>query len=155
MRVLTALFCPVLLALAAGCAANSAVPCHQVTGQILYDGKPAAGVKVYLMPTSAPMVPQIPANPRGVTGPDGRFSLSTYGEGDGAPEGGYQIVLVWPPEASEDAEESDADRLLGWYGPVRSKLTAQIKPGSNDLAAIHLARVSNPPEASEGVPGRN
>jgi hypothetical protein len=33
-----------------------------------------------------------------VTGPDGSFTLSTYGDGDGAPQGGYQVVLLWPPE---------------------------------------------------------
>src|SRR5688500_7600325 len=66
---------------------NDSVTVHPVSGQVLYDHKPAAGVQVFLYPTSAPMMPQIPMNPRGVTGPDGRFKISTYGEGDGAAEG--------------------------------------------------------------------
>src|SRR6478736_1752146 len=78
----------------AGCGATGPVRCHPVSGQVTYDGKPAAGVRVYLMPTSAPMVPVIPANPHAVTGPDGRFKLSTYADGDGAPEGGYQVVMI-------------------------------------------------------------
>jgi hypothetical protein len=138
----------------AGCGAPGPVRCHPVRGRVFYDGKPAAGVQVYLMPTSAPMVPQIPVNPHGVTGPDGRFRLGTYGEGDGAPEGGYQVVLFWPPE-STGREEDEVDRLMGWYDAKRSKETAQIKEGDNELPPIRIRAISKPPQASEGVPGRN
>lgn len=138
-----------------GCGSKDPVATHPVEGRILYDGKPAVGVRVYLLPTSAPMVPVIPSNPRGVTGPDGRFTLSTYGENDGAPEGGYQITLVWLKEVPENSEESDEDRLLGWYNGVNSKLTAQIKSGKNQLPDIKIPAVSRPPEAVEGIPGRN
>lgn len=149
-------FLPALLLVAAGCGKDDGpVPVHPVRGQVYYDGKPAAGVKVYLLPTSAPMVPRVPRNPHGVTAADGTFELSTYGNKDGAAEGGYQVSLVWT-EAPKDGEEaSDHDKLLGWYGPIHSKLTAQVKPGANDLPAFKLAAVGKPPEAVEGVPGRN
>src|SRR5258707_15875435 len=81
------IFLALALSALAGCGATGPVRCHPVSGQVTYDGKPAAGVRVYLMPTSAPMVPVIPANPHAVTGADGRFKVSTYADGDGAPEG--------------------------------------------------------------------
>src|SRR5262245_10071039 len=99
-----------LLALV-GCSEKH-VACHPVSGQVLYDGKPAEGVQVYLMPTSAPVVPQIPTNPHGVTKADGTFSLGTYRDNDGAPEGGYQVVLLWPKKTdsdSDDVEEREVD----------------------------------------------
>src|SRR5215212_9236098 len=109
------------LAVLAGCGSRGGpVRCHPVSGQVTYDGQPASGVKVYLIPTSAPVVPQIPANPRAVTAPDGRFSVTTYQEGDGAPEGGYQVVLVWTKPDPSSREEDDADRFLGWYDAAHS-----------------------------------
>src|SRR4051794_35168375 len=142
------------LSLLTGCGATGPIRCHPVSGQVTYDGKPAAGVRVYLMPTSAPMVPVIPANPHAVTGPDGRFKVSTYADGDGAPEGGYQVVMIWPAE-SAGREEDEVDRFMGWYDAAHSKLTAQVKEGSNELPAIRVPAISRPPQASQGVPGRN
>src|SRR6266545_189085 len=103
MRFLVALV-PVV-ALLAGCAErkSDALTPHPVTGKVTYDGKPAAGVKVTLIPTDAPMVPKIPQNPHAVTKADGTFALSTFAEGDGAPEGGYQLVLAWPVDPADKA----------------------------------------------------
>lgn len=144
-----------VLALAAGCGPGKApVVVHPVSGQVNYNGKPAAGVQVFLLPTSAPIVPDIPSNPHGVTGSDGRFKLTTFTEGDGAAEGGYQVILLWPMETSEEAENS-TDRFLGWYDAVHSTLTAHIKPGDNSLSTFNLPLVTRPPDAVQGVPGRN
>lgn len=149
-------FPPLALALAvlAGCGPAAPVACHPAHGQIFYDGKPAAGVRVYLMPTSAPMPPAVPTNPSAVTDADGRFDLSTRGNKDGAAEGGYQIVLSWP-DPSAGREEDESDRLMGWYDAAHSRLSAHIKAGTNELPAIRLPAVTQPPRPSEGVPGRN
>ena len=146
--------------LAAGCSGpeQKVVP-HPVSGRVMYDGQPAAGVEVTLIPTDAPMVPLIPRNPRGVTGPDGKFHISTFSDGDGAAEGGYQIVLFWPAakKTGEDEylEEMDSDRLLGWYDGTHSNLTIRVKPGPNEIPVLNLPRVVKPPPESQGVPGRN
>lgn len=142
----------------AGCDRPTKVPTHPVRGQVFYDGKPAAGVQVYLFPTVAPMVPDIPTNPHGVTGPDGRFALGTYGEDDGAAEGSYQVVLYWPISESEggDHNESNQDRLLGWYTVARSKLTAEVPAGGVELPPFKLPVMKAPPtETGTGIPGRN
>jgi hypothetical protein len=142
-------------AAAAGCEKSDKVVTHPVTGQVYYDGKPAAGVQVFLFPVAAPMVPDIPANPHGTTGPDGRFAIGTFTETDGAAEGSYQVVLVWPEEVGE-GEESTTDRLLGWYTVARSKLTVQVPAGGIEIQPYKLPLMKTPPsETSTGIPGRN
>ncbi|MDY3563175.1 DUF4198 domain-containing protein [Gemmata sp. JC673] len=149
-------------ALAAGCSDSGPQPNelapHPVHGKVMYDGKPAAGVIVTLIPSDAPMVPHIPRNPQSVTTPDGTFALSTFADGDGAPEGGYQVVFRWPGEKNAKAEgeaQEDTDRLMGWYDGTHSTLTCRVKPGRNDLPTFNLPKVDRPPPASRGVPGRN
>ncbi|HEY1189814.1 MAG TPA: hypothetical protein VGE74_19350 [Gemmata sp.] len=148
--------------LVAGCSSSAPEPNallpHPVRGKVMYDGKPAVGVVVTFIPSDAPMVPHIPHNPRGVTGADGTFALTTFAEGDGAPEGGYQIVFRWPGEKNLQAEgeaQEDTDRLMGWYDGTHSTLTHRVKSGSNDLPPFNLPKVDKPPPFSKGVPGRN
>lgn len=162
LRALVILLVVSVAVLPAGCGKsdNGAVVVHAVTGKVLYEGKPVAGIEVTLIPTDAPMVPKIPRNPRGVTGPDGRFSIGTFSETDGAAEGGYQIVCHWPKtapgaEGSDDIETDNDDRLLGWYDAVHSKLSVRVQPGSNEVPIIQLQKHTQPPAMSEGIPGRN
>ena len=129
---------------------------HPASGQVMYNGASASGVHVYLMPTSAPMVPEIPNNPHGVTGPDGRFTVGTFAKDDGAGEGGYQVVLLWPVEnKSDNLEESDEDRLNEWYTAANSQLSCQIKAGKNEIPAFNLPLRTGKPPVSNGIPGRN
>jgi glycine/D-amino acid oxidase-like deaminating enzyme len=157
MRRVLGLIAAVTL-VATGCDRAGKVPVYPVRGQVFYDGKPAAGVQVYLFPTAAPGIPDIPTNPHGITGPDGRFALGTYSEEDGAADGSYQVVLIWPPEnkGGEEHQESNQDRLLGWYTVARSKLTAIIPQSGVELPPFKLPVMkTSPSETSVGIPGRN
>jgi hypothetical protein len=147
---------------AAGCSSSAPAPnpggSHPVRGKVIYDGKPAAGVVVTLLPIDAPMVPQIPHNPRAVTGADGTFVIGTFTDSDGAAEGGYQIILNWPGEKNEKAEgegEEDTDRLRGWYDGLRSQLHVRVKAGANTIPDLNLPRATAAPPPSAGIPGRN
>lgn len=146
-----------VLALPAGCGKDGGkVTVAPVSGRILHGGKPAAGVQVYFLPTSAPTVPEIPGNPHGVTGADGRFTLTTYADGDGAAEGGYQVALFWPNEPQEGEEESTEDRLLGWYTAARSRIAVNVPAGGTNFPDWDLPVMKQPPsEEGTGVPGRN
>lgn len=155
------LLIPAVIALA-GCGKqeNGPVAVHPVSGQVLYDGKPMAGIQVTLLPTDAPMVPRIPQNPHGTTGPDGRFTIGTFTDADGAAEGGYQILCHWPrtapgAEGEEEIDSSQDDRLLGWYDGLHSKLSVRVQSGTNAPLSVKLDKHSQPPPKSEGVPGRN
>jgi len=145
-------------AAAVGCSQSSSdkIAVYPVNGQVLYDGKPAEGVQVFLYPTAAPMVPEVPQHPNGVTGADGRFTLTTFKEGDGAAEGGYQVILLWPSGKVEEEEgEADSDRFQGWFDLAHSKLSANIQPSDNVLKPFLIPVIKGPPAATEGVPGRN
>lgn len=153
MRLMSVALMGCLLAVT-GCGSDGPPKVHPVSGQVLCGGKAAEGVKVYLFPVSAPAVPQIPANPRGVTGADGRFSITTFQENDGAPEGGYLVVLIWPDKSTQD-EEMQRDKLFGWYDAAHTKLNVQVNAGNNDLPPFHVKATTGPPPESQGVPGRN
>ena len=155
------LFIPTVLLLA-GCGKSDseAVVVHPVSGQVVYDGKPVAGVEITLLPTDAPMVPIIPRNPRAVTDGEGRFVIGTFTESDGAAEGGYQIICHWPKtapgaESEEEIDPSEDDRLLRWYDPMNSKFSVRVKPGENIVPRLQLVKHLQPPPKSDGIPGRN
>jgi hypothetical protein len=148
--------------MAAGCSSAPAEPAalapHPVTGRVTYEGKPAAGVVVTLIPTDAPMVPQIPKNPRAITGADGTFTIGTFADADGAPAGGYQLVLSWPGEKNENAESEATeitDKLMGWYDATHSTISVRVKAEANAIPAIAVPRITAAPPKSQGVPGRN
>ena len=148
--------------LAAGCSnqpADGPVVPHPVTGKVIYDGKPAEGVIVALMPTDAPAPPRIPGNPHGTTAADGTFSITTFKENDGAAEGGYIVILNWPKPQPADGttvtSEEDGDRLLGWYDAVHSSYQVRVKAGANRLPTFNLPKKTSPPPLSAGIPGRN
>ena len=161
MRTMRIAMVLVLPALAVGCASQVADPkaggCQPVSGKVIYDGQPAAGVIVTLLPTDAPMVPQIPHNPRAVTKADGTFVIGTHTDTDGAYEGGYQVLFTWPGEKNENAEgegEQDTDKLKGWYDGTHSTLSYRVKAGANAIP-YELPKVTRPPPPSSGIPGRN
>lgn len=151
------LFVAALLAgTAAGCGKGDSgqVPVHPVSGQVVYDEKPAARVRVYLLPTT-PAADGARPTPHAVTRDDGTFVIGTYADGDGAPEGKYQVVLVWKDGEPGEEGPGDEDKLLGWYGPTRTTLTAEVKAGTNSLPPFKLKAVTRPPGEMIGIPGKN
>ena len=146
-------FCMVLLILV-GCSQEKLpIPTQQISGRVLYDNKAAEGVAIYLGPIAAPTVPDIPANPHGVTDKEGRFSISTYGENDGAPKGKYQLMMMWVDQNSK--LESKPERFFGWYDSVNSKIMVQITDGENAIPDIKVPVITGPPEPVNGIVGRN
>lgn len=131
---------------------------HPTSGRVTYDGQPAAGVEIVLLPVDAPGVPDIPRNPIATSGADGRYTIGTLSEADGAAEGNYIMVLSWPDpnhEAGDEEEGVNPDRLLGWYDPAHSDFKVLIKPGNNQIPTLELPKRTRPPTSSRGIPGRN
>ena len=144
----------VFLILLPGCAKeNVVIPTQQISGRVLYDNKAAEGVAIYLGPIAAPTIPDIPANPHGITDKDGRFSISTYGENDGAPKGKYQLMMMWVDQNPK--LESKPERFFGWYDSVNSKIMVQITDGENAIPDIKVPVITGPPEPVHGIVGRN
>src|SRR5262245_47855051 len=86
----------VAVGLPAGCAKKSKrLPVYPASGQVLVNGKPAAGVFVYLWPASIESGLDAYC-PHAQTDESGRFTLATYDTGDGAPAGTYTVTAEWP-----------------------------------------------------------
>lgn len=131
-----------LLMAAVGCVGDvneEQLPVFPVTGQIHVDGRPADDALVVFHPTSSS--PPSPYRPAGRTGADGRFTLSTYESGDGAPVGEYQVTIVWPSRPAGPNPDVDLapDRLRGRYAiPARSQLRVRCEEKENVLPAFDL-----------------
>lgn len=59
-----------------------------VEGIVTLHGKPAAEVSISLHHSEGMVAP------RGISDKDGKFSISTYGKGDGAPAGKYKVTAA-------------------------------------------------------------
>jgi len=120
----------------AGCGGSRRA--YPASGKVL-DGEqnPAAGATVILHPldntdSNAP-------KPTGVVNEAGNFTLSTYGNNDGAPVGEYAMTVIWIPTRKLTSDPEGTDRLEGRYDhPERSPLPKVriVKPGPNELPAV-------------------
>jgi hypothetical protein len=135
--------CLVLLVAVAALGATSCrragpEPVYPVTGNVLYQGKPAEWARVTLVSTDG-RDPQKPKPGAQVAG-DGEFRLSTYASYDGAPAGRYAVTVMWPsPERKENGENAGPDLLQGRYAdPQTTPLSVEIKKGDNHLEPFNL-----------------
>jgi hypothetical protein len=111
---------------------------YPVTGQVLFEGRPAAGAVVQFHPLDqsdkdAPV-------PVGQVGPDGRFRLTTYVHDDGAPHGRYAVTVFWAVPAKGG---DDFDRILvprRFLNPVTSGLTAEVPERAVELPPFLLTK---------------
>lgn len=140
-----------LLALVAAVAATGGcgsgpVRTYPAAGTVTAGGKPAAGAVVTLIPADPQKLP-LTSYPRGEVGSDGRYSLTTFAAGDGAPAGEYKVTLRWPVTlagkektlAVAQGEGGAADRLKGKHAdPKASPWAVTIKPGDNTLDPIAI-----------------
>jgi hypothetical protein len=134
------------LATVIGCGPRQA-RCYPVSGIVTVAGQPAHGAVVTLHPQSNDAALE-KLRPHGTVGRDGRFELSCYGRGDGAPAGEYKVTIVWEVgDASPDNRHSEdpeslpeaPDRLQGRYRAAETTpLRATIVKGENNLEPFAL-----------------
>lgn len=115
------------------------LPVFRVTGRVSYRGAAAEGARVMLHPTD-PEKTKAGLFPHGTTDASGRFSLTTYEQGDGAPAGQYRATVTWPaadfvPKTRQEREDlltggQPPDRLKGRYSrPEQSAFIATVEAG--------------------------
>ena len=128
--------------LCAACRDGTRKPVYPVQGQVLLDGQPVPQAQVVFHPLGEKDPGAV--RPTGQAGPDGKFTLSTYGRQDGAPAGEYAVtVQLWLSNATKESEEGDesfaSNQLPPQYGKVKtSTLKVRIKEGENQLPAFQL-----------------
>jgi hypothetical protein len=112
---------------------------YPVTGELYVDGKPAASVLVTLHDLAGVDESQ-PTFSTTFTGDDGRFSLSTYEEGDGVPEGEYAVTFFWGELNPISLQYGGEDKLTGRYNdPKNPPVKVKVEAGKpTDLKRIEL-----------------
>jgi hypothetical protein len=109
---------------------------HKVHGQILVDGQPAVQAQVLFHPAEggddAP-------KPTGQTDEQGYFNLTSFVNGDGAPEGGYLVTVTWFRVYQRGQEVVRYNALPPRYAnPQSSQLQVSVAKGNNELSPLQL-----------------
>jgi hypothetical protein len=122
----------------AGCG-DARAPLYAVRGRVVDgQGQPATGAQLFFNPVGGDTkgVPR----PVGHVDEKGEFRLTTYVEGDGAPEGDYAVTIIWPPVRTSPFDPPGGDRLNNTYADaanpkVRFKVEAR---DDNEVPTIQL-----------------
>jgi hypothetical protein len=110
-------------------------PPHPVSGRIVVNGQPADKADILFF--HAGDWGEKTIIPIARTDDDGTFKLSTYDTEDGAPNGEYEITIVWP--AYRHGRDIGPDRLGGKYAKRGNGLKATIETSTNVLPPFELA----------------
>lgn len=127
---------------AVGGCGNGRPPVYSVHGQVLDSaGKPAVGALIVLHPVAPPsgFSKEVP-KPLAMTDETGRFSLTTYVQGDGAPAGEYKATVVWQRPRRTPLDPVGPDLLNGRFAnPERSTIRFIVEAKSeNEMPPIRL-----------------
>lgn len=129
----------VAIAVATGCKpSNPWENPHPVSGSVTYKGKPVGDAELTLFPVD-PTAPES-VRPRARTSADGKFTVWTYQEGDGAPAGQYKVTVVHNEvSVSKNTIVAKPNDLPPKYSRRDSTdLQVTITAGKNDLPALEL-----------------
>ncbi|NLE37617.1 MAG: DUF4198 domain-containing protein [Pirellulaceae bacterium] len=110
-----------------------------VSGQVLIDGEPLTHGQIRLTPANArPATAEI--------APDGRFTLTTFDEGDGVVPGVHPVSVAANEYLSETRQRWHAPKK--YADPTTSGLTATVD-GPNDSLVITLSWEGGKPFVEE------
>jgi hypothetical protein len=119
-----------------GCGSGERQHVYPVEGKVFVAGVPASNASVFFYPCD-PTRQRIPV---AITDPDGTFHLTTIRSGDGAPEGYYDVTVVWPDYSipRDECAEPLHDRLkLQYADRSKTELHAIVRPEKNGVV-FHL-----------------
>lgn len=112
------------------------VPTTPVTGIVIVDGKPAEMVSVKCVSPETP--PNVPT-PSAFTDKDGKFSLSTFETGDGAPPAEYKLTFTWGQFNLLNGQYGGPDKLNGQYDKAdKSPFDLSVAGTPVDVGTIEL-----------------
>lgn len=87
-------------------------PCAAVSGIVLCEGQPVRGAQVYFSPKVTGQSAEVGKPGFSWTGEDGRFVLSTYGDGDGAVIGKHIVRVTTGNEFPCDCVGDETHDLM-------------------------------------------
>lgn len=126
----------------AGCGASAERRVHPVAGRISVGDQVPVGAQVVLHPT--PEWNERSGRPSAIVKPDGTFTVSTYRDADGAPEGDYTVTVQWFPVGPDGTVGVNAiDRR--YASPQSSPLKVTVASGANELPPLTIASAKSKP----------
>lgn len=131
-----ALICQVIV----GCG-DQRMEVYPVHGTVSLNGTPAAGADLVFYGTDEALQTVDAPIPKARADEQGRYEVSSFEPGDGAPAGEYRVTVVWRQSDSNDPENRDLarDRLQGKYAdPQTSPLRVTVKPEPNNELPLEL-----------------
>lgn len=134
MRSISAFVCLTTALLAAGCGQSRTV---SVNGQVVWeDGTPAGDLVGYSVEST---VPGSTVSSRADIGAEGRFTLSTFVEGDGAEPGTHKVSIAPIPRGESDPPPKV--RLPARYADAqKSGLTFTAERGKINEVKLTVSR---------------
>lgn len=128
-----------LLLNSSGCTSgdSNTKPTFPVSGMLTVDGQPAEGVAIKFNPVDG-IDAQQPTITSAMTRADGSWSASTYTEGDGAPEGDYNLTFTWG-KLNRMSMSFSGDEFKGRYAdPNKSKFQVQVNEDRDPNEQLNL-----------------
>ena len=125
-----------------GCGGDHVPPpraVHPVEGQVIWNGKPLVGARVTFYPKSW-KTDKGNNYPTALTGPDGRYKLTTHAANDGAPEGEYTVLVVYNELVPVGEGKMPGANVLPkkYERPETSGLDVQVAKGPNVVPPFDL-----------------
>lgn len=112
-------------------------PVHPVTGQAIAGKVVPASAQIVLHPVAAELPDQV--TPRATVREDGSFVVSTFRDGDGAPEGEYVATVQWF-RIGRDGSPGGNVLPKKYSSSATSPLRVSIVKGTNQLPPFQLTR---------------
>lgn len=128
-----------MCAAVAGCGGGSVSVPNTVpaSGTVLLKGKPTAGVTVKFLPQFD--MGAIRWEPNAVTDKDGKFTLSTGADGNGAPPGEYKVTFeLLRAGADSRGMDTDIDVWKGKYANPETARKVTVSGTGGELEPFHL-----------------
>ena len=123
---------------------DNQLPTNPAHGLVSFNSMPIPDATLAFHPVESFPGDMVEAIPRAKVDPDGRFVVSTYKAGDGAPAGEYRVAVSWqgPLDGVNDERGDDADlpELLPsrYQCPERSCIRVHIQEGENEIPPSEL-----------------
>ncbi|HVS35033.1 MAG TPA: hypothetical protein VMS17_05585 [Gemmataceae bacterium] len=129
--------CTVVALAACGCG-NGRTPVYPVHGEVHVDGQLPVHALVTFHPVAGDGTGVV--LPTGQVDDKGRFTLTSYVSGDGAPEGEYRVTVAWFLSSGRLNDDSPPVNCLPsrYARPDTTPLRAVVRKGGVDLEPFQL-----------------
>jgi hypothetical protein len=114
-------------------------PTYPVAAKLSVNSESPTGAVVVLHPRGGSVAES--DRPVAKVGPDGTLLVTTYDEGDGAPEGEYAVTVEWHKLVTQNGEPAPGPNVVApeYASPESTPIRITVKPdGPNDQGAISL-----------------